>query len=319
MPSAGAISKGQVAFKTYILLPAGISHTRGHTWFCIYFRGFCTGCVATLTLLWIYGPTSLLAVVIELVRRFGFTLPGQPLPPPHEILYVEPCTFCGFQCRKEQGHRGRHRPQCSTGFPSAFPITDEHAEGNTVKPAESKGAELGVVEDAEHGSKEETVGTMDESHEAAGTVANSDFGFVHADLIQAGVVQAGVDPTIIDGTAASLVSSNGSANLFQRIRMGDSLEKRTVIFGDAFDHLAFLQGLNSEPIELDTEKLAPIVEPRGELDLAAPPVSTQPVVRSGSSWSLPSSFGKRTLFSNLFSVMMCLLGLLSSALTLLLI
>ena len=108
---------------------------------------------------------------------------------------------------------------------------------NTVKPAESKGAELGV-EDAGHGSKEETVGTMDESHEAAGTVADSDFGFVHADLIQ-----AGVDPTIIDGTAASLVSSNGSANLFQRIRMGDSLEKRTVIFGDAFDHLAFLQGL----------------------------------------------------------------------------
>ena len=51
----------------------------------------------------------LLAVVIELVRRFGFVAPGIPEPPQLEVFCVQPVYFCGLQCRKERAHRGRHR------------------------------------------------------------------------------------------------------------------------------------------------------------------------------------------------------------------
>ena len=51
----------------------------------------------------------LLAVVIELVKRFGFVPPGTPELPQHQVFCVEPCYFCGLQCRKERAHPGRHR------------------------------------------------------------------------------------------------------------------------------------------------------------------------------------------------------------------
>lgn len=59
----------------------------------------------------------LLAVVIELVRRFGFVPPGTPEPPQLEVFCVQPCYFCGLTF-------AGFRPTvpCRRTFPSRFPF-----------------------------------------------------------------------------------------------------------------------------------------------------------------------------------------------------
>ena len=60
MRNPSAISKGQVAFRTYILLPAGISQTGLRIQpLCHFLLGFLAGCVATFAyLLHFDGPIA---------------------------------------------------------------------------------------------------------------------------------------------------------------------------------------------------------------------------------------------------------------------
>ena len=50
----------------------------------------------------------LLAVVLELLRRFGFPQPGLPILPDTETHCPDQCAFCDLQCRRHFRHRGRH-------------------------------------------------------------------------------------------------------------------------------------------------------------------------------------------------------------------
>ena len=59
----------------------------------------------------------LLAVVLELFRRFGFQQPGVPPLPEVETFCLCQCSFCALQCRRNRGHRGRHRCVTHWGDP----------------------------------------------------------------------------------------------------------------------------------------------------------------------------------------------------------